>query len=58
MHLSYNFFVYVRYSLVLDKTVKGIRVLRFNNQKLFCAPGLRTKHFERIFFRSIDYILD
>ena len=41
---------------VLDKTLKDIRGMQLNNQKVFCAPGLRTKYFERLFCCSINYI--
>ena len=41
--------------VVLDKTFKDIRGVRLNNQKVLCAPGPRTKEFERIFCRSINY---
>ena len=29
--------------------------VRLDNQKVLCAPGPRTKYFERHFFRSINY---
>ena len=42
---------------VLENTLKGIRGVRLENWKVFCAPGPRTKYFERIFFcRLINYI--
>ena len=46
-------------NLVFDKTLKGIPGVRLENRKVFCAPGPRTKYFERIFCRSItlDIIL-
>ena len=37
--------------------LKGIRGVRLNNQKVFCAPGPRNKYFEHIFCRSINYII-
>ena len=36
-------------SLILDKTLKGIRGVRLDNKKVLCAPGPRTKYFERLF---------
>ena len=43
-------------NLVFDKTLKGIPGVRLENRKVFCAPGPRTKYFERIFCRSINQI--
>ena len=34
---------------VLDKTLKGIRGVRLDNQKVFSAPGPRNKLIERFF---------
>ena len=56
------FLIYIRlkfeYNIpVLDKTLKGIRGVRPDNRKAVCAPGPRTKYFERIFYRSINYYI-
>ena len=31
--------------LLLDKTLKGVRVVPFDNKNVFCAQGPRTKYF-------------
>ena len=41
-----------------NKTLKGIRGERLDNQKIFCAPGPWTKYFERIFGLSMNYIFN
>ena len=38
------------------KTLKGARGVRLDNRKVFCAPGPRTKSFERISCRNKLYI--
>ena len=40
---------------VLDKTLKGIRGLRPDNQKVLRTPRPKTKYFERLFYCSINY---
>ena len=42
--------------LILDKTLKGTRGVRPDNQKVLCVPGPRTKYFECLFYRSTRYI--
>ena len=33
----------------MDKTLKDISGVRLDNRKVFCAPGPKTKYFERFF---------
>ena len=40
---------------VLKKTLKGIRGMRPDNQKVLRALGPRTNYFKRFFYRSINY---
>ena len=40
---------------VLDETLKGIRGVRRDNQKVTRAPGPRTQYFERLFYYLIKY---
>ena len=42
--------------IVLDKMLKGIRDVRLDNRKVFCATGPRTKYFERLFYRTINCV--
>ena len=35
---------------VLDKMLKGIRVVHLDNRKVFRAPGPKTKYFEQFYF--------
>ena len=37
-------------SLVLNKTLKGNYGVRFDNRKVFRAPGPRTIYFKRLLF--------
>ena len=39
------------------KTLKGIRGVRLDNRKVFCASDHRTKYIERIFCHSINYTI-
>ena len=51
-----KFFFISKLFIVLDKTLKGTRGVRLDNQKVIRAPGPRTKYFERFYFcRSINY---
>ena len=36
--------------------VKLLTGVRLDNRKAFCTPSAWTKHFERIFYRSINNI--
>ena len=52
----FNMFVTKKKHYVLDKTLKCIRGVGNDNQKVLRAPGPMTKYFERLFCRSINYI--
>ena len=41
--------ILLKFAYVLDKTLKGFRGVRLDNQKVFCAPGPRTKYFKPFF---------
>ena len=43
------------YYIVLDKTLKGIRGVRLDNQIVLRAPGPRTKYFKRLFLCTFKY---
>ena len=47
----------VCFSIVLDKTLKGIRGVRLDNRKVFRAPGPRTIYIERFLYCSINSIV-
>ena len=55
LHLQYKLYLNISVYLVLDKTLKGIRGVQLDNQKVLCAPGPWTKCFERLFYCLINY---